>query len=808
MTLGSTTESGYTSEVLFTSSPQTPVEDFDRAGSLRHHKCRRALLGKRSISRAFLVAGLTIFSLSGLVGTPNIASAAELVATFPGVGSTVAAVPPQVVFGFDAPLEKFGTAVYVNGKRVRVGVAERGRNAQEAVLSLGGLTAAGTYEVFWEATAADGTATSGKIRFVVKIPARKVPVGTASPPITPTPTTPAPPVTQPAPPPPAEQPAVPVPADPALTPSVLPNPVVPPADGAQSVVPAVPDPAPTTTQTTVAVPATKATVKPKATQPPRSIAPAASTTAISETVAPDAGAVATPGDPAATPSGQRNTGTEPANAAKSTTTIALRSTKVLGKTVKPAVPTKPVLPERAATTPTLGNGSAIQPSGTASGSAEIIFESPTPAGDPQDTASGKGATGKPGAKAPTTVAKKPGKVPATKASNATVSAATNASLEAQATEVPTTQASTPAPTLAPSTTRPKPTTTTTTTTILLSPDTVPATDIEVSFEGPDGSLTQEGAGVDATEPSTTRKRSVSLTETLEGTTSSSPSSPSPSTALAGSADTVAPPGTDSGIGTAGAGSAGLGGTGGDSAGEVIYPGVTPDAGLNNGATDTIDLGADRPRTEAEIVSGTDASNQVAEQNPAVNPPALQTASNKLRNPLRLAGVGTLAALLLGLAALFASLRAPITAFARQRWLTRFGSGLLLGIVAIAAFAVVRELLASPKSWPRIALKVVGFSALTAFAFIRRRILRRGVSTLNEILPSAKHVRVPTSADPVAAALLIDEQVPKSLRLGDAITKRSKGRHVPELVQRLRKASTIEALFGAIALLAAGALLLA
>jgi hypothetical protein len=248
---------------------------------------------------------------------------------------------------------------------------------------------------------------------------------------------------------------------------------------------------------------------------------------------------------------------------------------------------------------------------------------------------------------------------------------------------------------------------------------------------------------------------------------------------------------------------------------VVLAGTTVGgSGTENAVSGTLASGADRPRTEAEIVSGTDAPSpggnaaiSPSGQSVGVNAPALETSSTRFRKPLKLAGVGALGGLFLGLSALFASLRAPITAFARQRWLTRFGWGLLLAILAIAAIALARELLASPKSWPRVGLKAVGFSALTAFAFVRRRILRRGVSTLSEILPSTKSVRVPTPSDPLAAIRLIDEQVPKSLRLGDSKTKRSPGRHAPELAQRLRKASKVEALFGFVALLVSGALLL-
>jgi hypothetical protein len=294
------------------------------------------------------------------------------------------------------------------------------------------------------------------------------------------------------------------------------------------------------------------------------------------------------------------------------------------------------------------------------------------------------------------------------------------------------------------------------------------------------------------DPSTTRKKRPSITDVLEGNTIAPDPSALAATKPVASSDPVA---TSIEV------------TMEPTTVELEAPEVTSPSATRPPATD------DRPRTEAEIVSGTDAdspdaADTTAELGSSSSPQASASSlkSGRFRGPLKLAGAGALAALLLGLTGLFASLRAPISAFARQRLLHGFGLGLALIILAIAALAIARELLNTPRSWPRVALKGLGFSALTAFAFVRRRSTKRGLSVLSEALPAAKNVRVRSSIDAVAASRELDEQVPKSLRLGDATGRRAKGRHIPELVRRLRKASLVEAIFGAVALLVAAVLL--
>jgi hypothetical protein len=317
---------------------------------------------------------------------------------------------------------------------------------------------------------------------------------------------------------------------------------------------------------------------------------------------------------------------------------------------------------------------------------------------------------------------------------------------------------------------------------------------------------QEAAQTGNADPSTTRKKRPSITDALEGTTTtpntSAPTTTKPnalSNPVATSAASTVPPTTlPTAVTVNTENSAGA------------DPSVTKPSATNPAATKP--PAPDRPRTEAEIVSGTDADSPDAGTTTADGSFSAPQASasplttGRLLGPLKLAGAGALAALLLGLTGVFASLRAPITAFARQRLLSGFGLGLALAILTIAAIAMARELLNTPRSWPRVALKGLGFAALTAFAFVRRRSMKRGLSVVSEALPSAKNVRAHTSVNGVAASRELDEQLPKSLRLGDATGRRAKGRHIPELVRRLRKASLVEAIFGAVALLVAAVLL--
>jgi hypothetical protein len=333
----------------------------------------------------------------------------------------------------------------------------------------------------------------------------------------------------------------------------------------------------------------------------------------------------------------------------------------------------------------------------------------------------------------------------------------------------------------------------------------------VSVEGADGSTVQEAGQTGNADPSTTRKKRPSITDALEGTTSTpDPSAPTVTKPTVLS-DPIAPPTvstvppttlpTDVTVNLENP--AGTNSSVGDSAG-------TDPSDTNPVATRPPT--PDRPRTEAEIVSGTDAVSTDAGTTTSIGSSSTPQASasplttGRLRGPLKLAGAGALAALLLGLTGVFASLRAPITAFARQRLLSGFGLGLALAILTIAAIAMARELLNTPRSWPRVALKGLGFAALIAFAFVRRRSMKRGLSVVSEALPSAKNIRAHTSVDGVTASRELDEQLPKSLRLGDATGRRAKGRHIPELVRRLRKASLVEAIFGAVALLVAAVLL--
>jgi hypothetical protein len=633
----------------------------------------------------------------------------------------------------------------------------------------------------------------------------------------------------------------------ATNPVATPAADTPPADNpaaATATLPPLPD-AGNATPTTIVVAATvstKATAKPKPTKAPKTI-PA---TTITTANGPDAVVVVNPADfsvdatataASGTPSGQRPA----ASSVPPTSTKASKAPKA-AKTTSSVVS----VPARAATTPTLGDTNAVEakrdatsskPAASAkptsppaaTGSAEIVFETALPASDTQAPASTK-KSGKPGSKATTsTTAPKNNPTakpdPALTTSGLPVVPAAPVATVAIPPTLPESTLPDPTlpPTVAPTTTkRPKPTTTTTT--ILLSPDTVPASDIEVSVEGADGSAVQSGQTGNA-DPSTTRKKRPSITDALEGTTTapntSAPTATKP-TALSNpvatsTVSTVAsttpqdlsrvrtlptavtvnpenPAGTNSSVGNA-AGTDPSGTDPSDTKPAVTKPSVP-----------------DRPRTEAEIVSGTDADSPDAGTPSAIGSSSTPQASasslkaGRLRGPLNVAGAGALAALLLGLTGVFASLRAPITAFARQRLLSGFGLGLALAILTIAAIAIARELLNAPRSWPRVALKGLGFAALTAFAFVRRRSMKRGLSVVSEALPSAKNVRVHSSGDGVAASRELDEQLPKSLRLGDATGRRAKGRHIPELVRRLRKASLVEATFGAVALLVATALL--
>jgi hypothetical protein len=590
----------------------------------------------------------------------------------------------------------------------------------------------------------------------------------------------------------------------------------PPADNpasAATTLPATPDPPVSATQVPVVVDATipnRATPKPKPTKVPKTIPrtlatlPSTGATAVEVVNPSDFSVEATAVNPVnavnavGTPSGERS----------AASSVVPTSTKV-AKTSKATKTTSSTvsLPARAATTPTLGDSgaAAAKPVATSSepgaanptaptaatGSAEIVFETALPATDTLAPASTK-KSGKPGSKAntPSTtpkIAVKPDPAVTTPA----VATATAATAISPNLAEPTLPEPTLPPTVAPTTTkRPKPTTTTTT--ILLSPDTVPASDIEVSVDGVDGSTEQGTDQSGNADPSTTRKKRPSITDVLEGTTivpnPSIPAATKPvasSDPAATSVEAAVAPTTV----------------------EPEAPAVTNPSATKPPAAD------DRPRTEAEIVSGTDAgSPDAADATPDLGSSLLPQASasslkaGRLRGPLKLAGAGALAALLLGLTGLFASLRAPITAFARQRLLNGFGLGLALIILTLAAIAIARELLNTPRSWARVALKGLGFAALTAFAFVRRRSMKRGLSVVSEALPSAKNVRVHSSVDGVAASRELDEQLPKSLRLGDATGQRAKGRHIPELVRRLRKASLVEAIFGAIALLVAAVLL--
>jgi methionine-rich copper-binding protein CopC len=877
LTLGSNTESGYTSGVPFISSLITPVEEPCPTSSTSHRRTvsqgarRPRRLGLNSV---FAVVLLSFSSLFGIFGGNDYASAAELVATSPGIGSTLSAVPAQVIFGFDGPLEKFGTAVYVNGKRYQVGVAERGRDAQEAILSLNGLNLAGTYEIFWEATAADGLISKGKVRFIVKAPSRKVPAAKPTPTtVAPTPTaTPAPPIdatSNQA----GAQGAVPAGV---VNPTSAPTPeITPSADNPVAAVPEeTPAPDPVVVgaiQVTVVItiPNNKPTKKPKTTKPPKTTLPAAGTApTIGESgTNPLPASAVDPTIASGTPSGQR-----PATATLLPTTIlvAPKSSKLSAATAPTLAPTTKLngakvgdrnaaVPARAPTTPTLGNSDpavtqaaatsatslTAKPQGTpkataaATGSSEIIFSTPSTEADPKASATETiGKTGKPTktVKPATTKAAKTTTAPTTAPATAVADPSLAAPDPVEATLAPVAPPTSPAPT----TTRPKPTTTTT---ILLSPDTIPASDIEVSVEGNDGiSASGSGDGPIATSPTTTRKKRTSITDALgDGTTTPSDSvvasngdnNASPSTAVASNS---ANSGAVNGNGVAGSGNLGTPGNPDPAAGDrtntapssATDPTISPRSGSGSASDSQASASAttriDRPRTEAEIVSGTDAASPVegaasvqsdtsATAQPSATPGSQVSPSKgssltggKLRKPLKLAGAGALAALMLGLMGLVATLRAPITAFARQRWLSGFGSGLFVAILAIGALAIARELLSTPKSWPRVGLKALGFSALSVFALIRRRSMKRGLSILSDILPSAKNVRVPTTNDIVAASREIDEQVPKPLRLGSVTGQRAKGRHVPELVRRLRKASLIEAMFGAVALLVAAVLL--
>ncbi len=615
---------------------------------------------------------LSLASIFGVFGANDFASAAELIGTSPGVGTTLSVVPGQVVFRFDGPLETFGTALYINAKRVGIGVAERGRDAQEAILYLNGLNVAGTYEVFWEATAVDASISKGKIRFVVKAPSKKL-----------------------------------LPAKPA--PTILPAPL--PGTGA--------------TQLTIVVATTitgPATTKPKATK-----APPRSTTSQTPTLQ-------------ATPANATPANATPGATATSITTSP--TTKNANISVDPAAASGTPTPQRPGSASTVSSASSARAAST-SVKASRLAKTTT-------TTTTAGVTG-------------------TKAKS-------DSSLLANAPTTPTLADSNVAVTKRGATT----------TTILLSPDTVPATDIEVSFEGPDGSIVNgPGDGPVSTNPTTTRKKSPSITDILEGTT--------PDASTSNGSSTVAPDASSS-----------------------TNPQIKGAASKNPSRT----TAANRPKTEAEIVSGTDALSPDApvatttattateDLNTQASGPtkssSLQT--GRFARPLRVAGAGALAAMLLGLLALFASVRAPIAASARLRMLTGFGNGFLFVILALGVLALGRELLATPKSWPRFALKAVGFAALTTFALIRRRSLKRGLSVLSHNLPLSANARVHTAMDPVVRYHEIDELVPKSLRLGGTTNHRSIGRHVPELARRLRKASFAEAVFGAFALLVAAALL--
>ncbi len=791
LTLGSTTESGYTSEVPFNSSLITPVEEPCPVSSTTHLQLLSLKLPKLGLISGFLAIALSLASIFGIFGTNNYASAAELIATSPGVGSTLSAVPAQVIFGFDGPLETFGTALYVNGKRVTVGVAERGRDAQEAILGLNGLNVAGTYEVFWEATAVDKSVSSGKIRFVVKASSRKLPAEK------PAPTVPATTPTLPVNPLPGEAPINQGGTSSASAPPLSANPaaagaeVTPATQNPAAVTPAAtptPDPAATPTQITIVVttivntptnPA-RPTRAPRATKAPKSIPPettGSTATLANEATVPSATATTNNG----TPSRQRPAGTT-ADPTVPAALVPVSKVKVKGTSI---IADDPVLPAKAATTPTLelSNPSVAKPSEKASKSAQPTKPAnPTKLDAPKISVPATGSA---------EIVFAPPIIPVTEpAARGDRSVGGSNPVEPTAPVVP--------PTIPPATnTRPKPTTTT----ILLSPDTVPASDIEVSVEDPNGSTVNDASAALGPEPTTTRKKRPSITDALEGTTVVPiDASTFPSDAANAAATTVLVTG------------------GPNDPNDLNAPQTTLPAADSVATAAAPVTTLDRPRTEAEIVSGTDAispNDQDAAQasgTVAASPKNSQSShssslqTGRLRQPLKFAGAGALAALLVGLLALFASLRAPITAFARQRWLSLFGSVLALAILVIGTLALARELVATPKSWSRVGLKALGFSALTAFALVRRRSMKRGLSILSDILPSAKNVRVPASAHAATALSEIDEQVPKSLRLGGPAGQRSKGRHVPELVRRLRKASLVEAIFGAVAIAVAAVLL--
>ena len=711
----------------FICSLLTPVEEPRPTSSTAPSRPSFDTPRKPGLNSGFLAILLSLASVFGVFGANDFASAAELIGTSPGVGTTLFVVPGQVVFRFDGPLETFGTALYVNGKRVSIGVAERGRDAQEAILYLNGLNVAGTYEVFWEATAVDASISKGKIRFVVKAPSKKILPAKPAPTIPPT-RIEASPVN-----------STPVPAEGAAEPAVNQSGTgisgtgeTPSGDKGQDV-PNAPNPAPTNlpaplpgtgaTQLTIVVTTTitgPATTKPKATK-----APQRSTTSKTPTLQ------ATPSN--ATPG------------ATATSITTAPTTKNADISVDPTAESRTPTPQRPGSASTVSSASSARAASTSVNASRLAKTTTT-----------------------TTTA-------GVKGTNAT----SDSSLLGKAPTTPTLADSNVAVTKRGATT----------TTILLSPDTVPATDIEVSFEGPDGSIVNgPGDGPVSTNPTTTRKKSPSITDILESTT--------PDASTSNGSSSVAP-----------------------DASSGAKPQVKGAASKNPSRTTE----ANRPKTEAEIVSGTDAlspdvpvaattattattatKDLNTQASGSTKSSSLQT--GRFARPLRLAGAGALAAMLLGLLALFASVRAPIAASARLRMLTGFGNGFLFAILALGVLALGRELLATPKSWPRFALKSVGFAALTTFALIRRRSLKRGLSVLSHNLPLSSNARVHTALDPVVQSHEIDELVPKSLRLSGTTSHRSIGRHVPELARRLRKASFAEAVFGAFALLVAAALL--
>ena len=131
---------------------------------------------------------LAAFSLVVLSVLPPLAARADagprMLETNPRKNQVLRSAPTDVFFRFNSPIARFGTATFVNGVRTSTALPHRTSNPNEAVLPLGvaNPSAAGRYQIFWEAFTEDGTGTSGQLKFLVSPTAPTSPTGLTRPP--------------------------------------------------------------------------------------------------------------------------------------------------------------------------------------------------------------------------------------------------------------------------------------------------------------------------------------------------------------------------------------------------------------------------------------------------------------------------------------------------------------------------------------------------------------------------------------------------------------------------------------------------